>query len=334
MTESVNSEVDAGQSVLVARFHAFGDVLLVSPLLETLACSSRVGAVDVVTSERFGGMLTASPYVRRVFYVEGRDDVRDLHAQRYDVLLDLHTRSVPLAAELERILDAVSAATRRDFVDPWGTHRRAGAVPGRRYDEHAVECYARCAGELIDVPLAAGVLPIAAAAVAAADRRLPDDTVVLAPGARYPWKRWPAARYAALASSLLREGMQPVLAGHLADAPFVKDVAAELTVPLPVELHDEVHDLAAVMHRSRTVVANNSGMAHLAQVVGGRVVCIHSHTLPVMWRPWGAGHVDMVGTSTACGCTGMSEFEQATPCGKDIDPNVVAAAVAELLAVV
>jgi ADP-heptose:LPS heptosyltransferase len=316
----------AGVDVLVARFLAFGDVLLTLPLVETLSANPAVRAVDVVTQRSYADLLRRSPYVRRVYAIDpadgsGADGISDV---KYDVLLDLHTRAAPLPQPIEDLLGRIQARTTAAFADPWA-EEGDGRLPTRAYDEHAVEYYARAAGSLIATPLGSGVIDIAADDLAAAVRRLPSGTVCFAPGARYRFKRWPAERYAALATLLAEAGVPAVLVGHSFDVPYL-DAVSDL-VRTPTIVIDDDYDLAAVLAASGILVANNSGMAHLGQIAGARVVCVHSHTLPAMWRPWGEGHENVTGVEGPCPCPDLTQFERIAPCGLDIDPGTVADAV-------
>jgi ADP-heptose:LPS heptosyltransferase len=304
-------------SVLVARFLAFGDVLLTLPLAETLHRSRAVASVDVLTQRRYADLLVRSPYVRRVHTSDP--------GVPYDVLLDLHTRAAPLRADIEALLGRVRAGTRIGFANPW--QRTAdGRLPTRRWDEHAVEYYARAAGDLIDGPLATGVVTIAPSDLAAARDLVPPGAVAVAPGARYRFKRWPADAYRRLVQLLAARGVPAVLVGHSFDRDVIGQVGGA-----PVLVIDDDYRLAAVLRACGVVVANNSGMAHLAQVAGARVVCVHSHTLPAMWRPWGDGHVNVTGAPGPCDCPDLTEFETPVPCGLAIEPATVVDSVVELV---
>ncbi len=302
-------------SVLVARFLAFGDVLLTLPLLEALHRSASVAAVDVLTQRRYADLLLRSPHVRRVWTVES-----DIGSVEYDVLLDLHTRAAPLDPAIEAALGRVRARTRVGYANPW-ERAKYGQLPTRRWDEHAVEYYARAAGALIDGPIGSGVIDIAADDLPV---DLPSGAVAIAPGARFPFKRWPA--YASLIKLLDQQGIPSVLVGHSFDRDMIAEVGGA-----PVVIIDDDYRLAAVLRACGVVVANNSGMAHLGQVAGARVVCVHSHTLPAMWRPWGERHVNLVGEPGPCSCPDLTEFEIPVPCGRSIEPAQVADAVVGLV---
>jgi ADP-heptose:LPS heptosyltransferase len=307
---------DRRPSVLLVRFLAFGDVLLTLPVAEALAAGA---AVDLLVGAEYVDIARRSPAVRAVY----RPDAVDL--PDYDLVADLHTRGVPLPEPAERVLAGLRAGARAgyasEFAPAGGTH----TLPPRGRDEHAVEYYARAVAGLLTTAPGPGRLVFTDAERAAT--ALPPAAVCLAPGARYPWKRWPAASYAALADRLRAGGLAPVLVGHDFDAPYVEAVRA--LSPGTPRLVGDVATVGAAMARAGVVVANNSGLAALGAAAGARVVCIHSHTLPAMWRPWGDGHVDLVGSGAGppCACTGAAPHDLATPCGKAIGVDEVAAAV-------
>jgi ADP-heptose:LPS heptosyltransferase len=155
---------------------------------------------------------------------------------------------------------------------------------------------------------------------------VPPQAVAVAPGARFGWKRWPASSYAELVDRLDAAGIPAVVIGHPFDEDAVLDVVGRSRVEVRHVLGDTTF-LAAVLAECGTAVVNNSGLCALASAAGARVVCVHSHTLPAMWRPWGEGHADIVGRPGPCGCVGPEPHDLATPCGKSIPVTEVLAAV-------
>jgi ADP-heptose:LPS heptosyltransferase len=308
------------------RFLAYGDVLFLLPLIETLARSSRVSSVDVLTLRAYSSLLERTPHVGHVFGLDGpggseADAVAD---RSYDVLIDLHTRSVPLPGACERAVSRIHARERRGFLTPRGVARHDRSFETRRADEHAVEYYARAAADMFDGPLGSGLIEIDTSDLARAAATLPPDAICIAPGARYPWKRWPADRFARLVRLLRSQGFSPVLVGLPFDRDAIHAVARRCETPPVIQVHDDDYALAATMRAAGTVVANASGLSVLGAFAQARVVCIHSHTLPEMWGPWTPGHRNVVGRSRTCRCSGISDQERWAPCGLAIDPADVA----------
>ena len=313
--------------MLLVRFLALGDVLLTVPIAEALSRSRLVASVDLMTCQEFASPFRLTGCFRRVIPVDPAAAAAavDAGTWRYDVVVDLHSRAVPLPGSLEAVVDRVRAGARRGYASPGAPDHHE--LEPRRRDEHAVEFYGRSVADLMGGPPGAGRITIAERDVDLARKRLPSRAVCIAPGARYPWKRWPASRVAELARILTAAGLSPVLIGHPFDRAAV-DEAAEGS-DTPCYLEPDLLRLGAAMQASGIVVANNSGLAHLASAAGARVVCVHSHTLPVMWHPWGAGHVDLTGSQEdmPCTCQGPTAGDLAIPCGRAVPPSLVADAV-------
>jgi heptosyltransferase-2 len=111
-----------------------------------------------------------------------------------------------------------------------------------------------------------------AAAAALAD----PDTVVLAPGARHATKRWPTRHWRDLAARLSAAG-KPVVAVGLDEDRFV------LRAPLVREAFGlPLRVAAAICARAQVVVANDSGIMHVATAVDTPVVALYGPTEPAL----------------------------------------------------
>jgi lipopolysaccharide export system permease protein len=128
---------------------------------------------------------------------------------------------------------------------------------------------------------------------AAARRLVPMDRfLALAPTANWPGKIWPAERFAALAEALTGPG------GALADAGVVVlGAAGEASLARPVlDRSPRALDLVgrttvnvagAVLERARLVVANDSGLMHLAAAAGAPTVGLFGPSRAARYAPWG-----------------------------------------------
>ena len=151
----------------------------------------------------------------------------------------------------------------------------------------------RHAGVPPDVDPPALPIPLAAAeraraALSAAS--VPEGFVALCPGsATAPEKRWPAARYAALARVLTERGIRCAVAVGPAERELARTVSAACPVPLPVVGPDlDAVELAAVLARALAVASNDSGPAHLSAAVGTPTVVFFGPTNPRRTAPVGA----------------------------------------------
>lgn len=117
---------------------------------------------------------------------------------------------------------------------------------------------------------------------------LPDaGGVALHPGSGGATKRWPPERFAALANLARRAGYTPLLLAGEADAGVAEAVLAHTAALLPVARGLAVGALAALLARCAGYVGNDSGVSHLAGLLGVPTVAIFGPTDPARWSPLG-----------------------------------------------
>ena len=106
-------------------------------------------------------------------------------------------------------------------------------------------------------------------------------------GARSRRRRWPAARFAAVAGELAREcGATIVLTGSAREARLTRALATRLDAP-SVDLagRTPLGVLAAVLAASDLVLSNDTGVGHLAVAVGAPSVTVWGDADPERWAP-------------------------------------------------
>ena len=140
-------------------------------------------------------------------------------------------------------------------------------------------------------------LPVPANAAAQADAALaraglpPDGRLVLlAPGAAFSGtKRWPPERFGGLARVLSERGLPCAIVIGPGEETIAQEIRRASGGDLPVlGLDLDPVGVAALAHRARVVVANDSGPMHLAAAVGTPVVAFFGPTDPGRTGPTGA----------------------------------------------
>jgi heptosyltransferase-2 len=124
----------------------------------------------------------------------------------------------------------------------------------------------------------------------------PQRVVALHPGSGGAVKRWPPAAFAQLAARLASIGYAPLLIAGPQDVEIADAVLAALPMgmaPVPVARALAVGGLAALLARCGAFAGNDSGVAHLAGLLGLAVLVFFGPTDPAMWAPLGA-HVRTV----------------------------------------
>jgi heptosyltransferase III len=112
--------------------------------------------------------------------------------------------------------------------------------------------------------------------------------VVFHPGAGGRRKRWPAERFAALAERLAGLGCDVAITQGESDEEAVAAMRASLRQVQPRVLAGlRLAELAVVLARARLFIGNDSGITHLASLLGVPTVGIFGPYDPAYWAPIG-----------------------------------------------
>ncbi|MDT5074237.1 MAG: hypothetical protein QOH82_3557, partial [Mycobacterium sp.] len=109
-----------------------------------------------------------------------------------------------------------------------------------------------------------------------------------------PARRWPAARFAAVAAALRAEGRDVVVTGSTAERDLALHVARGARLPESAVLAGTLglSGLLALVNDSELVICGDTGVAHVATAVGTPSVVLFGPTPPNLWGPRdGARHL-------------------------------------------
>lgn len=107
------------KKILVIRFSSIGDIVLTTPVLRCLKTQTDA-EVHFVTKETFAPVLKYNPYINKLHtFKKDVDDIyRDLKAEKYDLVIDLHNnlRSLRLKQHLKTKSHSVNKLNVRKFL--------------------------------------------------------------------------------------------------------------------------------------------------------------------------------------------------------------------------
>jgi ADP-heptose:LPS heptosyltransferase len=287
------------ERVLVLRPGAIGDTLVALPALLALRRAFPAATVEMV------GNATALPAIEAAGAIDGWirfDDPR---------VTPLFMPSPPAPGDHFARLDVAVAWGR----DADGTLRRSfeqrGAdrivvAPSRPPPDAPIHVARHLLASLAPLGIEAGddisdvppvALPAEAEAVAAAELRAAGlasrPFVVIHPGSGSPAKNWPADQFALVVDRLASEhGIASVILGGPADAAAItvlRDRNSERAdAPASRTLLDRpLLVLAAIIRRSRGFLGNDSGLSHLAGLLGVPTLALFGPSDPAVWTPLG-----------------------------------------------
>lgn len=205
-----------------------------------------------------------------------------------DTAVNLHGRG----PESHRVLLATRPRRLLAFHQP--EVAETDGAPRWRADEHEVLRWCR----LLDAygiaadPTRLDLLPDGARLPVAAPAAARGATLIH-PGAASPARRWPAARFAAVARAERRAGRRVIVTGGVGEVALAHQVAAAAGLA-PTAVHagpGTVVDLAALVGAAGRVVCGDTGVAHLATALRTPSVVLFGPTPPAVWgpppgRPW------------------------------------------------
>ena len=280
--------VTQSPDVLVVRFSAIGDILLITPLLRAIRTRYPGARIAVLTKERYVPLLSHNPHVSEVLGVapdEGIGSIAErVRGVRYSHLLDLHG-------------NLRSHALRRLAPGPWRSYRkrrleRAVLITTKRDryrdDVPVAERYFEAAAELEVIP--DGAPPdffIAETADCRAAERLlalglgrERPIVAIAPGAAHATKRWPVEHWVDLIGRITSTGADVALLGGPDDAEAADQIrrrtrsnVGSLAGALGLQ------ETGAVIRRAEVLVSGDTGVMHMATGVGTPVVALFGPTV-------------------------------------------------------
>jgi ADP-heptose:LPS heptosyltransferase len=320
------SMLTSARKIMILRALNLGDMLCAIPAMRALRAAAPRAEITLVGLPWASILLRRFPQYLDRFLVfpgfpgmpERRADLAAIppflaamQAARIDLAIQLHG-----SGEVSNILVALTGAARtagyrrlpENAVDPVGAATQE-ATPGWLAWQDGEHEILRC----LRLMAAIGAPPTDAGAaltfpVTAADERLlqrtaglsapPGRLVVLHPGASLSSRRWPAARFAAVADALAQAGLTVALTGTSGEAALCQEVARLMRRPAQnLAGKTELGALAVLLRDARLLVSNDTGVAHLARAVGTPSVTICCGADPGRFAPLDASGMPVLSSA-------------------------------------
>jgi ADP-heptose:LPS heptosyltransferase len=223
-----------------------------------------------------------------------------------------------------------------------GQYRSRGydlTVPHRN-DRHEVENFRAILHALRIATWAAPRVTVAAASAPEALSEVADLVVfhLWASGQQSGLREWPEERWIELAQRLAGPETVFAITGAPSDfertEPFVARMRSAGLRAEPFAGADGFRGLARLLKRARLVVSVNTGVMHLAAIVGAPTVSINGPTNNRRWGPMGPRGLGIIPPGAGCGYLNLGfEFKnQATDCMERVTVDMVLGAAAHVAA--
>jgi heptosyltransferase I len=297
--------------ILVVKPSSLGDIVHSLPFLNAIRTCFPESEIHWVIAKGFEGLLEGHPMINKLWIIHkdkwrkisrAGETVKELAAlfkelnkEHYDLVVDLQglLRSGLITA-------ATGAPVRIGFLEAregsrlFYTHKVEGGK-----DIHAVERYLKiahflgCPDQNVGFPFA----PPVDISEIRGKFTLPEEYVVLVPGARWETKRWAPEKFGELSASL---PLKAIIAGSRGDLDIAKTIV-ELSRGKAVSLigKTSLRELTEIMRNAQCVVSNDSGPMHIAAALGIPVFALFGPTDAIRTGPYGDIHT-IIREETEC----------------------------------
>lgn len=120
---------------------------------------------------------------------------------------------------------------------------------------------------------------------------LPIETggyVCIHPGSRAAWRRWPPQAFANMADRCVELGYDVVITGTEEELPLAETVSRSMRYePIVTAGKTSIGALAVLIKRAKAILANCTGVSHIASALGTPGVIVSMDGEPNRWRPLG-----------------------------------------------
>ena len=289
------------KSLLLLQLNALGDCLMTYPLLRKLRQSHHGVSITVACHEAAMPLFLANPYCDEVVAINTHSflsevkDVLRLHKRGFELLFDC-TGLLESACMAKIIGVTESIGFDRMVNVGWFTKTTAAyyqrAIPyiEDRYLPHLLESLVdgrhsgmetekhRMGFQLKPIDLEAADLWHAEHGIRS------DRIIILAPGAKWPPRRWPDSYWADLCGLILnRTNFIPILIGSTGDAAMMQRIAYSPAIPQICA--PSIPFFVAIMSKASAVICNDSFAMHLAACLNKPTIALFGPRAPETDRP-------------------------------------------------
>ncbi|HMK38104.1 MAG TPA: glycosyltransferase family 9 protein [Bacteroidota bacterium] len=284
---------------LIIRLSSVGDVVLSSPLVRALHGRFPDCQIDFLVKSEYADLVRCNPHVAHVIQFPGGGTIRDLVRLRrtvlssgYDLIIDIHDslRSRYLSAGAGKVTRVNKRKIARTLLVNFklDVYARFGGAPdvAARYLETVVPWGVADDGRGPELFFPGDVREAVERLMNAEGLAPGSRCIGVCPCARHGNKMWPADRFAESAGHLAeRRGLPVLLFGGTDEKAMCEAVGTLIRAAHPragvLNLAGRLSllETGCAMDRCAVVLANDTGLMHIAEARGVPVVAIFGPTV-------------------------------------------------------
>ena len=328
-------------SFLIVRLGSLGDVVHGIPVAAALRQEFPASRIDWMVDPRYVELLNLVVGLDRRIGVDPRavkrgrarqrfrETMRELRHIRYDAAIDLQglLKSAMLARSIrarrtigfprKHLREPLARLFYTDAPDP-------GDATHVIYKNLSLLAPLQVTDRRVRFPLE---IPRTATSQQIINRFEGHDYTLINPGAAWPNKRWPPARFGAVAALIAREfGWRSLVLWGPGEQELAHEVVATSGGAAEISPPTTITDLFGVARTARLMISGDTGPLHIAGAVNTPIVALYGPTRPERNGPWGLSDVALSRVHQ-CSCLYERKCRKAERCIDDISVAEVISAV-------
>ena len=295
---------------LIIRFSSIGDIVLTTPVIRCLYQQVPDAEIHVLTKSQYRSIFEANPYVHKIIELgfSKRLMLHELEVEGYDAIIDLHHNLRTF--QIKNVLKGIPSYSFNKLN--WQKWLLTAIKINRLPNKHIVDRYLETVSDFGVVNDGKGL-----------DYFIPENHRIqvsdlpfshqmgyigLVIGAAHATKQLPVKHWKALCSKV---PFPIILLGGKTDA----ENGAEIASIDPIKIYNacgkfSLHESADLVSKARLIIANDTGLMHIAAAYKKPIISIWGNTVPAfgMTPYYGIENIPQYQSEVKLGCRPCSKI--------------------------
>ncbi len=281
--------------ILIVSTTALGDTLWATPAIASLKKSKPDAFLAVLTSPIGYEVLKTNPSIDKLFLFKKSFRLwRLLRKEKFDTVIVFHASQrivFPLIASIGASIilgsEKMSKGLDELFTD----------ILPLKY-EHEITRRLRLI-EAINAQIHTEELSFIPDLDAKAPITPHKPYIVLHPGSKDLFKRWPAEHFVFVGKHFQKQGYHILISGNTQETELMRNIADKISHAQMIP-PSSLHSFAKILQGAHLLITNDSGPLHLVSALGCKAICIYGPTDPNLCGPHKNKNIQILSAKPTC----------------------------------
>ena len=272
--------------ILVVTLSNIGDVVMTTPVFETLHQVYPKALIDVVGDERSSALFVGMPFLGEIYHRKKKASFSEkirfvlyLRQRKYDLIVDLRTNIIPFLLRGEKRL----LKRARTGLSQHSVEEHMSTLSSLRSKDYKIpECKLYIGSEQEQEQEVGALLS-----------SVPKGRwLAVAPGANWPGKKWPASRYQDLILQL--DGIFDAILILGVEGDSLQVLETSRTPLFNFTGQTNLKEVKVISSQCSFFIGNDSGLGHVASGFGVPTLTLFGPGNPDRYKPWSGGSFTLI----------------------------------------